>query len=163
MDQQGDDEAARDAALLAELRLASAAREPVPPRVLESARAAYTWRLIDAELAELIADSALEAQPAGVRGGVRGEQMPRLVTFEVAGGTTLELEATPADRALRLVGQVVPPRSGTAEVVHPGGTERAEVDEMGRFFAEGIAGGPMRIRLRLAGSTVEIVTDPLTL
>src|SRR2546425_157833 len=103
MDQQGDDETARDAPLLAELRLASAAREPVPPRVLEAARAAYTWRLIDAELAELIADSALEAQVAGVRGGVRGEQMPRLVTFEVAGGTTLELEATPADRALRLV------------------------------------------------------------
>ena len=33
--------------------------EPVPDRVIAGARAAWTWRTIDEELAELVFDSAL--------------------------------------------------------------------------------------------------------
>lgn len=160
----GEEETMSDESLLATLR-AAAAREPVPPAVLAAARDAFAWRLLDAELAELIADSALEPVLAGTRGA--GE--PRLVTFEVPGGTALELEASPSGAGLRLVGQVVPGRAGTAVVQHPGGTVDCDVDEVGRFAAHGIQRGPMRVRLRLQGAgpagqpALEIVTASLTL
>lgn len=154
-----------DDMLLASLRTAAALREPVPPTVLEAARGAFSWRLLDAELAELVADSALELALAGTRGG----RESRLVTFEVPGGTALELEATRVGGRIRLVGQVVPGRPGTAEVQHPGGSTSVDVDEIGRFAAHGISPGPMRVKLRLVtpGKTgepdLEIVTASLTL
>ena len=151
--------------LIADLRKAAAAREPVPPSVVEAARAAFSWRLVDAELAELVADSAFDSPLVGVR----GSQESRLITFEVPGGTALELEASPAGDGMRVVGQVVPPRSGTAHVVHPGGSVAVDVDEVGRFAAQGILHGPMRVRLRLVVPTAggmpdtEIVTASLNL
>ena len=151
--------------MLARLRVAAAIREPVPPCVLQAARDAFAWRLIDAELAELVADSACELALAGTR----GEGQPRLVTFEVPGGTSLELEADSLGAAIRLLGQVVPARPGTAEVQHLGGSVAVAVDEVGRFAAHGICPGPMRVRLRLvapgaAGQPeLEIVTASLTL
>jgi hypothetical protein len=155
-----------DEMILACLRMAAAVREPVPASVLQAARDAFAWRLIDAELAELVADSAFEMADAGIRGGWD----PRLVTFEVPGGTALELEATPCRGAgISLVGQVVPGRPGTAEVQHPGGSVAVDVDEVGRFAAQGIRPGPMRVKLRLltpdpgGRSELEIVTASLTL
>lgn len=162
-----------DDVLLAALRAAAADREPVPEDVLAAARAAFSWRLIDGELAELVGDSALELALAGTRGG----QDSRLVTFEVPGGTALELEATRVGGSIRLIGQVVPGRPGTADVEHTGGSVAVEIDEIGRFAAHGIAPGPMRVKLRLmtpgatTGATtgamgqpdLEIVTASLTL
>jgi hypothetical protein len=154
-----------DEMILASLRMAAAAREPVPASVLKAAREAFSWRLIDAELAELVADSAFEMAHAGTRGGWE----PRLVTFEVPGGTALELQACSNGGGIRLVGQVVPGRPGTAEVQHPGGMIAVDVDEVGRFAAHGICPGPMRVKLRLvtpegAGQpALEIVTASLTL
>ena len=152
--------------LIAALRAEAAAHEPVPQEVVEAARAAFAWRLIDAELAELVADSIFEPKLAGVR----GDREPRILTFGVPGGTALELEATPIAGGLRLLGQIVPGRSGTAQVQHPGGEVDADVDGMGRFAAEDIPHGHVRIRLRLqplgAGEgqdPVEIVTASLTL
>jgi hypothetical protein len=154
-----------DDMILASLRIAAAAREPVPPSVLLAARDAFAWRLVDAELAELVSDSAFEMAHAGTRGGWE----PRLVTFEVPGGTALELEASSNGGGIRLVGQVVPGRPGTAVVEHPGGTIAVDVDEVGRFAAHGIRPGPMRVKLRLATPdgtarpALEIVTASLTL
>jgi hypothetical protein len=154
-----------DEMILASLRMAAAVREPVPASVLQAARDAFAWRLIDAELAELVADSAFEMADAGTRGGWE----PRLVTFEVPGGTALELEASCQGAGIRLVGQVVPARPGTAEVQHPGGSVAVDVDEVGRFAAQGIRPGPMRVKLRLVTpepggpSELEIVTASLTL
>jgi hypothetical protein len=154
-----------DEVILARLRVAAAVREPVPPCVLQAARDAFAWRLIDAELAELVADSACELAYAGTR----GEGQPRLVTFEVPGGTSLELEADSHGAVIRLIGQVVPARPGTAEVQHLGGSVAVAVDEVGRFAAYGIYPGPMRVRLHLVapgatgGRELEIVTALLTL
>ena len=154
-----------DEMILASLRMAAAIREPVPASVLQAARDAFAWRLIDAELAELVADSACELAYAGTRGGGQ----PRLVTFEVPGRTALELEACPNGDGIRLIGQVVPARSGTAEVQHPGGSVTVDVDKVGRFAAHGICPGPMRVRLRLVAPgpagrpELEIVTASLTL
>ena len=154
-----------DEMILASLRMAAAVREPVPASVLQAARDAFAWRLIDAELAELVADSDFEMAHAGTRGGWE----PRLVTFEVPGGTALELEATCQRAGICLVGQVVPARPGTAEVQHSGGSVAVAVDEVGRFAAHGIRPGPMRVKLRLVTpdptctSQLEIVTASLTL
>src|SRR5712672_1075791 len=127
-----------DETILACLRVVAAIREPVPPCVLHAAREAFAWRLIDAELAELVADSACELAYAGTRGGGQ----PRLVTFEVpGGGTSLELEAGSHGVGIHLIGQVVPARSGTAEVQHQGGCVAVSVDEVGRFAAHGICPG----------------------
>ena len=52
-----------DDELLAELRAAIAEADLVTDRQREAARAAFTWRTVDAELAELLHDSALEAVP----------------------------------------------------------------------------------------------------
>jgi hypothetical protein len=43
--------------LLAEVARAAELADPVPPDVLEAARASLTWLRVDAELAELLADS----------------------------------------------------------------------------------------------------------
>jgi hypothetical protein len=154
-----------DEIILANLRMAAATREPVPASVLQAARDAFAWRRIDAELAELVADSALELAYAGTRG-----EGPRLVTFEVPGGTAVELEACCNGRGgVRLVGQVIPARAGTAEVQHQGGCTAVPVDEVGRFAAHAICPGPMRVRLRLMEPEtaerpgLDIVTASLTL
>src|SRR6184192_1958843 len=89
MDENVKGRSVSDEMILASLRMAAATREPVPAGVLQAARDAFAWRLIDAELAELVADSACELAYVGTRGGGQS----RLVTFEVPGGTFLELEA----------------------------------------------------------------------
>jgi len=165
MDENPKDPPVNDEMILASLRVAAAIREPVPPFVLQAARDAFAWRRIDAELAELVADSACELAYAGTR----GEGQPRLVTFEVPGGTSLELEASSHGPGIHLIGQVVPARPGTAEVQHLGGSVLVAVDEVGRFAAHGICPGPMRVKLHLvapgatSGPGLEIVTASLIL
>ena len=61
--QDGDDR------LIEVLRRALAEADEVPTEVVAAARAAWTWRTIDAELAALVHDSTLDDQElAGVRG-----------------------------------------------------------------------------------------------
>ena len=77
------------------------AADPVPDRVLDGARAAWTWRTIDEELAELVFDSAAELT------GVRSEDTARQLTFRAPG---MEIEVMVTDEATRrIVGQLVPP------------------------------------------------------
>ena len=81
------------------------AADPVPDRVLDGARAAWTWRTIDEELAELVFDSAAELT------GVRSEDTARQLTFRAPG---MEIEVMVTDEATRrIVGQLVPPGSFT--------------------------------------------------
>ncbi len=106
--------------------VAAALRPPpgVPDAVLAAATAAFTWRTVDAELAELLAD-AVGAAP-GVRGGAPGV---RSLTFQ-AGGSTLLLDIT----ADGLEGQLVPPDAGLV-VVRTGTALQGPfpVDELGSF------------------------------
>ena len=66
---------APDDELLALVGRALRAAEPVPDHVIAGARAAWTWRTIDQELAELVFDSAFELT------GVRSEDTARQLTF----------------------------------------------------------------------------------
>ena len=139
--------------LLAELKRVVGTADPVPPSVLEAARAVLDWRLADSILAELAYDSALDDRPlAGVRHGGGG---PRMLSFEEA-GLTIEVEVHPARETARLVGQLVPAVEAVLTVRHHGGEDDVEVDGRGRFRVEGVASGPLQLVVRLAeGRTVQ--------
>lgn len=138
-----------DAQLLAELRATVIRTDPVPARVTEAAIAAFDLRSLDAELAELIADSAVDAG-ALVRGGAE----TRLVSFANP-RMSIEFEVASTDGARRLIGQVVGARSGPMELDHRAGVLLVHPDELGRFVVDAVAPGPVRLRCGLAdGGTV---------
>lgn len=135
---------AEDATLLAELESAVAIHDPVPPQVTAAARAAFTWRTVDAELAELVFDSAVEVT------GVRGMAWPRQLSFE-ARDTSIEIEITDD----RIVGQVVPPAAIEIVITSPDGTEQTgRADTTGHFTFSDLGPGTVRIHAGLPDGTV---------
>jgi hypothetical protein len=138
-----------DDALLDELRHVVAQLDPIPEPVRIAARAALEWRTLDAELAALVHDSAVDEPLLAVRGAVG----PRALTFETSDLTIeVEAEATGAAGGLRLVGQLVPPQPAEIAVRHGEDLTAVRADERGRFAAHGIAPGPVSLRCRLDGA-----------
>ena len=126
-----------DDELVGMIAQALASDDPVPERVLEGARAAFTWRTIDAELAELVFDSARELT------GVRSEDTDRQVTFRAPG---VEIEVMVVENgARRLIGQLVPPSEATVELVGADSVYSATTDRLGRFVFDELAPGPVRL------------------
>src|SRR5438045_1899644 len=117
-----DDE---DNALLRELSRIVTAGDPVPTEVIAAAKASFTWRTIDAELAELAFDSLLDDDALLVRGA----DQPRLLTFE-GSSVTIELVVVTEADSRRVIGQLVPVQQADVEVVHRGGTATAYADEL---------------------------------
>jgi hypothetical protein len=149
------DEAA-DLELLDELRAAAQRFDPVPDAVIEAARAAWTWRTIDAELAELTYDSWTEDKElAGVRGVAATAS--RMLSFE-ASGVALELEIDVEGDQRRVLGQIVPAQPGVVEIHHRRGTALVEADAVGRFSAASIAPGLFRLTVRPSGQPREVAT-----
>jgi hypothetical protein len=142
-------EADPDEALVGELRSLFAALDPVPPVVAETARAALGWRRLDADLAELLGDSAVQADAlAGARGpGGSG----RSVSFR-AGELTIDLEIHVDGAQRTLLGQLSPGSAGEIEIQTLDGEHAvtASMDRLGRFRAR--IPGERSIRLRLAAA-----------
>jgi hypothetical protein len=151
---------ANDEALIAELRALAQRLDAPPPELREAARWAFTWRSVDAELAELMADSATDEE---VFAYARAEPGPRLLTFE-APRLEVEVQVSADADHRRLTGQVVPPQEARIEVRHAGGVVTVDADALGRFAAEGVAAGPASLRLLLGeGDQARVVdTDWLT-
>ncbi len=148
----------QDDELITELRAAAAALDPVPEGVIDAATAAWTWRTIDAELAELTYDSWTDDKElAGVRGAATLAPTSRLLSFE-ARDVALELEIVIEGDQRRLVGQIVPPQPGVVEVQHRRGTELVEADVVGRFAVASIAPGLFRLAVRPSGKPHEVAT-----
>ena len=145
----GGDDAENDA-LLAELRAMTAMIDPVPPEALAAARSAIAWRTMDAELAELTADTSVDPRLAGVRSA----DTPTMLTFE-APDLAVEVEIVEAAGLRRLLGQLVPPGPGTVEIRGRSGTATVTVDEVGRFSAADIAPGPVSLRCHSGTRVVE--------
>ena len=137
-----------DDELLAQLAEAQAVAESVPREFIQAGKAAYAWRNIDAELAELVYDSALEAH-AGA--SVRAEQAHlRAFTF-TSSALTIEIEVT--DKAM--LGQVVPVQAGEVEVLTPAGSAQVEpIDDVGCFTVRPVPVGSFRLNCRTDGGTV---------
>src|SRR5262245_517270 len=136
----------QDDQLLGELRRIATDLDAVPEDVTGFAKAALGWRRIDVELAELLADSAIEQEALG---RTRSHpQHTREVTFR-ASGLEIELEIQQVARGPLLLGQLDPPTSASVEVQRDDGSvaASADADELGRFRIELPA--PGRIRLRI--------------
>jgi hypothetical protein len=126
-----------DDELMAALGEAVAEADAVSDRRREMARAAFTWRTVDAELMELLHDSALDAGAA-----VRGAGDPgRLLSFGLA-GIGLELEVGAGE----LAGQVLPAQDATVTLQHAGARARTvAADGAGFFRFEGVESGSVRL------------------
>jgi hypothetical protein len=141
-----------DDRLLELLGRALRAADPVPEQVVAGARAAWTWRTIDDELAELIFDSAAELT------GVRSEDTARQLTFR---GPDLEIEVMVVDEASRrIVGQLIPPGSFTVQLLSSDELMREETsDRLGRFSFDAVAPGPVRLAVIDPDGTHIITTE----
>jgi hypothetical protein len=145
-----------DEQLLAALREAIRARQVVPSWFIETAKNAYAWHNIDAELAQLTYDSSTDAERLAA---VRSETASiRALTF-TSGGLSIELEVTENC----LLGQIIPPRGGTLEVHDKsGGTTNNPIDEIGCFSVEPIPASPFRLRFRTTDG-IDVATGWISL
>lgn len=135
-----------DAQLMAMLRDGLGQSDPVPGDVTEFAKAAFTWRDIEAELATLDFDSAESPEV-----GVRSSATMRLMSFQ-AGQWMLDIEYDEA--AGRLLG-VISPETAYSIDVHTSNTfYTTESDESGRFQADEVVRGPLSLVLRLLNGQV---------
>ena len=146
-----------DATTEAELRTLFAHMDPVPQLLDDAARAAFTWRTVDAELAELMRDSADAADEEEAGMLVRGGRGLRQLSFESPRlGIELEVTATDA-RSRRLEGQLLPPASATVTIERPGEDGvSVQTDELGRFVLDGLRAGVVRLHVALRGTQIAI-------
>ncbi|PZF80008.1 carboxypeptidase-like regulatory domain-containing protein [Jiangella anatolica] len=142
-----------DDRLVEALREVIETTDPPPQRLIDAAKASLTWRTADAELAELIADSATE--PVAIRSAT---EAPRLLTF-TAGDTVVVLEVTRDAGAHRIMGQVVAAGAATVEVRHADGVVSVTTDADGRFRAAPVAAGPISVSCRFDDDRPAVVTS----
>ena len=141
-------------ALEARLRAVVSHLDPVPQLVDDGARAAFSWRTIDADLAELMRDSADELAEAGVRGPGGARQL----SFESSAlGIELEVVET-GPRVRRVEGQLLPPTAATVALERPDGEPAVSVqaDELGRFVLDGLRAGVVRLHVLLRDAQVAV-------
>jgi len=126
--------------------------DPVPTDVTEFAKAAFSWRTIDAELAEIAYDSNDQTTPAGVRSTATA----RMLSFE-AGSWTIDIEYHAVTG--RLIGQIEPAREATVELHVAGAAILDETDDLGRFDFEGVLPGPISLVFRTPGNLEVVKTE----
>ncbi|WP_211357291.1 hypothetical protein [Nocardioides rubriscoriae] len=150
-DELDDDE------LMAALAQAVAEAGAVPDRRREAARAAFSWRTVDAELAELLHDSALDAGAAVRSGSAPGVDEPRTLSFG-SGALALEVEVDGEVVMGQVVGPTPAPGAATVALQRAEGAEGGEGDEVvvevdaaGFFRVEGVVSGPVRFVVRADG------------
>jgi len=136
------------AALAVELDLA----DPLPEHLVTIAEDSYVWRNAEAELLELLVDSALEALPLS-----RAEPLPRVIAFG-DGDRGIHFECQHASKGIVLRGALQP--SGTHVVVaeRVDATDSAESDPFGLFELGPIAPGRVRLIVRSLDGTDLMVT-----
>ena len=140
-----------DDQLLEALGQALRETDPVPNAVTEFAKAGYGWRNLDAQLAELVFDSAVEELV-----GVRSESETREVTFRAPG---VEIEvAVLSEDSRRIVGQLIPPQAADIELRYNGETRSTRSDHLGRFTFHDVPQGPISLRCDL-GDDQTVQTD----
>lgn len=137
----------RDNEILDILRKGLWQSDPVPSTVSEFAAALFTWRDIEAELAELTFDSVDEETPAGVR----STSTARMLSFEI-GKWTIDLEYNLARGGL--MGSVSPVSPFFVELHSGGARFEVELDDIGRFEFDDVKPGPASLVFRSADGEV---------
>jgi hypothetical protein len=134
-----------DEALLNRLRALCDEVEPMPDTVVQAARAAFGLRRLDAELAELMLDSADE--PAGaVAVRAAGLADIRMLSF-CAGPLSVELQVTDRDGARHLVAQVIGVELVAAALETDAGRRELDTDD-GVLIADQVPPGRVRFHLQ---------------
>jgi hypothetical protein len=148
--QTPEDISARDE-LEGELRAMAARADDPPAEVLAAARAAFTVRDLDAELAVLLLDS-WDPDPARPLASVRSEGAPRLLSYALR-HATIDLEVTERGGACEVIGHVtgVQPEELELESVHH--RTPCRIDALGRFMTR-IAPETFRLRAKTAEGPV---------
>jgi hypothetical protein len=128
---------------MAALREALQTAREVPREFIEVGKATFAWHNIDADLAALTYDSALEESPALAH--TREEPaLLRNLTF-TSTDLTIELEIT----SDALLGQLVPPQPGEVEVIDAARHINATaIDELGSFLLRPVPSKSFRLHLR---------------
>lgn len=117
----------------------------VPERLVSAAHDAFSWRRADAELAELLDDSA-----GSELVGIRGASSDRRAFRYGAGEFVIRVHLTEAT----LIVMVEPPVSIVCRVVNERGTTEHHTDELGELATDAPE-LPMRVEVDLpAGTTV---------
>jgi hypothetical protein len=137
-----------DDELMEQLRRIAGEVDAPPDLVTESARAAFSVRRLDDELAELLHDSDVTAS-AAVRGDRPG---PRLLSFE-SGEVSLELQIEQV-RSRLVVRGVAVGTAGDVEVeTTTTGPHAAAMDDNGWFRVVGLPVEPVRVRVHAPDGT----------
>jgi hypothetical protein len=129
--------------LLRELGRIAAVVDPVPELVYTLGRAALDLRRLDAELAELVDDSALDDAPLT---GVRGSAGVRMLFYE-GGDIGVELHVTRHEHRSSALGQVTGNHYSSVRVEAPDGHFTVPVDDLGRFDVDELPGRLFRLHL----------------
>ncbi len=143
----------QDEQLLRDVGAAIAAADDVPASVIDAAKASFTWRTVDAELAELVFDSASE-ELVGVRSGA---EATRQMTFRAPG---VEIEvAVLSEGTRRIVGQLVPPQQAEIELRYGNESRTVQSDNLGRFTLHDVPAGPISLRCSFGDNGSVVQTD----
>lgn len=141
-----------DDTLLADLGRVLRTGDPVPSDVTLAGRSAIIWRRMDADLAELLEDSATEGALAGTRGDATGW---RALTFESPTGIAIEVEVVLEGAGRTMLGQLIPAAPGRVALRHGRTQTISTADEMGRFRFDGVPSGPVSLRVEHVDGPVE--------
>jgi hypothetical protein len=134
--------------LLEDLRALFEHSDRVPPLVIEAGKASLGWRRLDADLAELLSDSALAEE--GEFALSRGHADVRSIGF-VAGPLTIDVEIHGEGAERRLLGQLSPPGQATVELQtqdREAAAATTDADALGRFRLPLPDAAAIRLRIR---------------
>ena len=146
-----------------ELRELFSQHDPVPPLVTQAAKAALGWRRLDSALAEVLADSALDAPSLALARGAQATL--RSMSFS-AGRLTIDLEICGAGADRVALGQLSPVGRTRIELqtTDQAATTIIESDDLGRFRTKLPKAGSIRLRIerdRAGAGWVETSWIPL--
>jgi len=124
--------------------------EPIPPRLSAAALDAYSWRRADAELAELLFDSASDTLV-----GVRGTTTDRRSFRYASGDFAIRVHLTDVS----LIVMIEPPVSVTCTVDSAQGSEQHRTDELGELV---VNAPELPLRLEVELPSGKVVTPWIT-
>jgi|tagenome__1003787_1003787.scaffolds.fasta_scaffold20821882_2 hypothetical protein len=140
--------------LLSELQAALRAEQEVPGALVDAGKGVWAWRTVDAELAALTYDSALEAMVEQLAATRSEAATLRSLTY-ASQSLTIELEVT----RNALLGQVQPAQAGQVEVVvRDGAVTPVDVDDVGWFTVRPAPRSPFRIACTTRDGSIKVVT-----
>jgi len=143
---------------IAHLRRIARHVDPAPHGVHAAARAAIRTRDLGAELADLMADSAVTAGSLAfdmVRLDSAADTEARMLSFH-GGGVQIELQVSDQGEPLAVAGLITGASPNSCVLQHSNASERRlELDRLGRFLVTDVPQGPTRMRCRsVSGSWV---------